>query len=95
MPFLFKTAGIGTSMASVILMSLVSYFMCKLTFESSRLCPGNYKLKQKNDFEQLLSSHITSRQEFVQFAKFLYFMKLIVAATVGIVVCSYVLDNLF
>ena len=38
--------------------ALISYFSCILVYESTRLLPGNFKMRQKTDYESLLSAHM-------------------------------------
>lgn len=56
LPFIVKRAGWAPCAAVFAVMTLLSYLCCILVFESTRLLIGNYKLKQKVDFESLLTS---------------------------------------
>jgi hypothetical protein len=65
-------------------------------YESLRLMPGNYKLRQRNkDFESLLSSHMTQKSLAVILTKHLYLVQLICVAAIGIILATYSCDNLY
>lgn len=76
-------------------LTILSYFCCILVRESIRLLIGNYKMKQKIDFESLLSSQLTQKSLAVSFTRQLYLVQLICISTIGIIVSTYTADNLF
>lgn len=77
------------------IMTILSYFSSILIFETIRLQIGNYKMKQKMDFESLLSSHLTQKSVAVQFTRQLYLIQLICISSIGIILSTYTADNLF
>lgn len=95
LPFLFKRAGWAVCSLVFLVVTLLSYFSCVLVFESTRLLIGNYRMKQKIDFESLLSSHMTQKSMAVSFTKQLYLVQLICVSAIGIILSTYTTDNLF
>jgi hypothetical protein len=95
LPFLIRRAGWATCSAVFIILTLLSYFACILIFESTRLLIGNYKMKQKIDFESLLSAHMTQKSLAVSFTRQLYLVQLICISSIGIILSTYTTDNLF
>jgi len=75
-------------------MSFTCYFCCKLIFESARLYPGNYRIKKALDFEQLLTSNLTSKSLAVAFSRHLLLLMLIAYASIAIIFASYTTDNM-
>ncbi len=63
--------------------------------ESTRLLVGNFKMRQKIDFESLLSSQMTQKSLAVSFTRQLYLLQLICISSIGIIFCTYTADNLF
>jgi len=95
LPYVFARAGWGTCMTVSAILALLSYFCCLLIFESSRLQKGNFKMRQKIDFESLLSSELVSKSLAVSFARQLFLVLLVCSSSIGIVLSTYVADNLF
>lgn len=94
-PFLIRRAGWATCSLVFLVMTLLSYFSCILILESTRLLIGNYKLKQKVDFESLLSAHMTQKSLAVSFTRQLHLVQLILISSIGIILSTYTTDNLF
>mmetsp|Transcript_25460 Transcript_25460/g.24791 ORF Transcript_25460/g.24791 Transcript_25460/m.24791 type:complete len:176 (-) Transcript_25460:339-866(-) len=92
-PYIFHRAGYVTCIGFLIFFSWLSYFTCELVFESTRLLIGNYKMRQKVDFESLLSSQMAQKSLAVSFSRTLYIILLIVLATTGIIFSCYTFDS--
>jgi integral membrane sensor domain MASE1 len=52
-------------------------------------------MRQKTDFESLLSSHMTQKSLSVVISKQLYLIQLVCLSSIGIILCTYTTDNLF
>jgi hypothetical protein len=74
LPYAAKRAGSISFTIIMPLFSLISYFTCVLTFETTRLLLGNYKMKQKTDYESLISSNMTSNSIAVLIGKQLHLL---------------------
>jgi hypothetical protein len=95
-PYVVKRSGWLSFSLITLAFSFLSYFSCSLVYESMRLVPGNFKLKQRNqDFESLLSAHMTSKSLAVILSKHLYLVQLICFSSIGIIISTYTCDNLF
>ncbi|CDW90104.1 UNKNOWN [Stylonychia lemnae] len=90
-----RRAGWVTCSIVFTILTLLSYFCCILVYESTRLLIGNYKMKQKVDFESLLSSQMTQKSLAVSFTRQLYLLQLICVSSIGIIMSTYTADNLF
>ena len=90
-----RRAGWVSFSVIITLFTLLSYFTSVLVFESTRLLIGNYKMRQKIDFESLLSSHMTQKSLSVVISKQLYLIQLVCLSSIGIILCTYTTDNMF
>lgn len=94
LPFIFKHAGYMVCFWTLLFMSVLCYFCSKLIFETTRLYPGNYRIKKSIDFETLLSANLTSKSLAVGFSKHLLLLMLISYSAIGIIFASYTTDNM-
>lgn len=95
LPYAVKRAGIVSFLVIMTVLTLLSYFTSVLVYESTRLLLGNYKMRQKTDFESLLSSHSTNKSLAVVISKHIYLIQLVLVASIGIILSTYTTDNLF
>ena len=94
-PYLVRRTGWASFTAITVIFTLLSYFSSILVYESTRLLTGNYKLRQKTDYESVLCSHMTHKSFAVVIARQLYLIQLICVSSIGIILATYTTDNLF
>lgn len=73
-PYLVRRTGFATFLIITAVFTLLSYFSCVLVYESTKLLPGNFKMRQKTDFESLLSAHMNQKSLAVVLSKHLYML---------------------